>query len=110
MKSIKTDSSDRGVYGLLSLCKKAGKVRSGEVPVTEAITSGEARLLLIAQDASENSKKKIQDRCEYRGIPWVIFGSMEDLGRAMGVSERAGAAVTDPGFARAIKKRLAASE
>ena len=102
------DAEEKGIYQLLSLCKKAGRLRSGELPVLESITSGEARLLLIASDASDNSKKRLQDKCNYRGTPWVIFGEKERLGAAMGVCERAGIAVTDDGFAKEIGARLAA--
>ena len=40
----------------------------------------------------------------------VRFGTMEELGHAMGMSERAGVAVTDGQFAGAMKDRITALE
>ncbi|MBR4529520.1 MAG: ribosomal L7Ae/L30e/S12e/Gadd45 family protein [Lachnospiraceae bacterium] len=102
--------NEQSVYGLLSLCRKAGRVKSGELPVDEAIRAGKVKLLLIARDASPQSKKKMSDHCDHRRIPWIEFGEMERLGQAMGVSKRSGAAVTDAGFAEAIRKRLTAGQ
>ena len=46
------------VMNLLGLCKKAGKTGSGEFQCEEAIRSGRARLVLLAADASENTRKR----------------------------------------------------
>lgn len=97
---------DRKVLGLLSLCTKAGKARSGEQTVLGCITSGEAKLVIIAEDASANTAKRFQDKSAYRGIPVIRFGTMETLGHAMGVSERSGVAVTDEQFAKALRERI----
>ena len=99
---------EKKIYGLLSLCRKAGKARSGEQTVLNCISSGEARLIIIARDASENTSKRFQDKSAYRGIPVIRFGTMEAMGHAMGVSERAGVAVTDEQFAGALQERIAA--
>ncbi len=102
------ETMEKRIYSLLSLCRKAGRSRSGERAVLECITSGEAKLVLIARDASDNSRKKLQDKCNYRRIPWRVFGERARLGAAMGVGERAGIAVTDVGLAGEIEMRLAA--
>ena len=101
---------EKKIYSLLSLCRKAGKARSGEQTVLNCISSGEARLIIIARDASANTSKRFQDKSEHRGIPVVRFGTMEELGHAMGMSERAGVAVTDGQFAGAMKERITALE
>ena len=97
---------NKTVYGLLSLCRKAGRIRSGGQVLYDCIASGEAKLVLIAADASENTKKKCRDKCTYRDIPWIIFGDMEQLGRATGENDRAAVAVTDAGLARTILAKL----
>ncbi len=40
------------LMGLLSLCRKAGKLRIGSQPVKEAVEAGEAKLVLYAADFS----------------------------------------------------------
>ena len=109
MKHSDNDAqNNRQVYGLLSLCRKAGKVKSGGQILYECIASGEARLVLIAEDASDNTRKKCLDKCAYRGVPARIFGTMEEIGRALGMTERAGVAIIDEGLAGAIGKKLPA--
>ena len=49
------------IYSLLGLCQKAGKIVSGEVGCEAAIKNKTAKLLLLAEDASENTKKKFQN-------------------------------------------------
>lgn len=44
----------------LGLATRAGKLISGEEIVLKAIRSGEAKLVLLAGDASDNTRKKFQ--------------------------------------------------
>ena len=87
---------------MLSLAKKAGKVVSGEFSAEHSVKSGKAVLVIVTQDASDNTKKKFADMCSYRHIEYRIYSDKEALGRCLGVSERAVAAVEDGGFARAV--------
>ena len=45
-------------FSMLSLCQRAGRLVSGELPCENAVKSGKAKLLIIAEDASANTKKK----------------------------------------------------
>lgn len=93
-------------YNLLSLCQKAGALVSGEFATMEAIKAEKACLVLVAEDASENTKKRFQDKANYRGIPVMITGKGEELGRAIGKSTRTSIAITDKGFAESIRKKM----
>ena len=48
----------RKVLGSLGLAMKAGDVVSGEFMTEKAIREGIARLVIVAKDASGNTKKK----------------------------------------------------
>ncbi len=91
------------VFNLLGLAMRAGKVVSGEDGVLDAIRSSNARLVIISLDASENTKKKILDKCSFYQIDWLEFGDRTRLGHAIGKWERVVLAVTDPGFAKKMK-------
>ena len=97
--------NEKQIYGLLSLCTKAGKVKSGGQILYDCIASGEAKLVLVATDASENTRKKCFDKCAWNHVPVMLFGTVDEMGRVMGKTERAGVAVTDAGFAQAIQKK-----
>ncbi|KIL35325.1 50S ribosomal protein L7ae [Cohnella kolymensis] len=87
------------VLSRLGLAMRAGKLASGEEIVMKAIRSGEAKLVLLAGDASENTGKKIADKCASYGIPLRIGFTRQELGAAVGKPERVIFAVTDKGFA-----------
>jgi ribosomal protein L7Ae-like RNA K-turn-binding protein len=72
----------------------------------KAIRDGAARLVIVAGDASNNTKKKFADSCQYYQVPYVEFGNKETLGNAIGKEYRASVAVTDTGFAKSIGKNL----
>jgi ribosomal protein L7Ae-like RNA K-turn-binding protein len=87
----------------LGLAMRAGKLVSGEEIVLKAIRSGEAKLVVLAKDASENTEKKISDKCSSYGIPLLIGYSRFELGAAVGKPERVLFAVTDRAFADMIQ-------
>ena len=93
------------VFGLLGLAAKAGKLVSGEFAVEKAIKGGKAFLVILAEDASENTKKHFCDMCGYRKIPVRFLGSKEELGRCIGKEFRANVALLDAGFAESIVKK-----
>ncbi|KIR01518.1 ribosomal protein L7Ae family protein [Lachnospiraceae bacterium TWA4] len=94
------------VLSLLGLSKKAGKIESGNFCVEKAVKAGKAYLVLIANDASANTKKDIENMCSYYEVPWKFYGDKDSLGTAIGNEYRVCVALTDEGFAKAIEKLL----
>ena len=97
---------DNRIYSLLGLCQKAGKLVSGEFSVENAIKSGKAYMVIVSTDASDNTKKKFKDKCDFYEVPIAEFGDKEGLGRAIGKEVRTSVAVTDAGFAKALCEKL----
>ena len=93
-------------YGMIGMAMKAGKVASGEFATEKAVKTGKAALVIVSEAASENTKKKFRNMCEYYEVPVYFFGSKEELGHAIGKEFRASLAVLDPGLAKAIEKNL----
>lgn len=94
------------VLGMLGLAMKSGNIASGEFLTEQAIRSGTAKLVIIAEDASANTKKKFLNSCSYYKIPVAIFGEKDVLGNAIGKEFRASLAVLDQGLASSISKNL----
>ena len=94
------------VLSLVSIAKKAGKVAAGEFQTEQAVKSGKAGLVLVSEDASDNTKKKFQNMCDFYRIPVFFYGAKEQLGAAIGCEFRASLAVTDEGLSRSIEKRF----
>lgn len=94
------------VLSLLGLCTKAGKIASGEYMTETSVKSGNAFLVIVATDASDNTKKEFRDMCSFYGVEYVEYGTKESLGNAIGKEYRASLAVNDEGFVNALKKHL----
>lgn len=95
--------------GLLGLAKRAGRVVSGESACKEAIRFGKSYLILLATDVSANTSKSITDSCSFYEVPYVITGTKESLGAAIGNAFNAVVSVNDEGFANGILKHLNAN-
>lgn len=96
----------QAVFQLLGLATRARKVISGEELVVKEIRSGNAKIVLLANDASKNSSKKIQDKCTYYNVEYHVFGDRYDLGHATGKEARVALAITDKGFASKLSDLL----
>lgn len=93
------------IQSLLGLATKAGKTVSGEFAVEKSVKAHQAYLVIIAADASENTKKKFENMCAFYKVPVYFSMEKEALGRAIGKEYRASVGVTDMNFAAAIKKQ-----
>lgn len=86
----------------LGMAMRAGKLATGDEIVLKAIRAGKAQLVIIAGDASLNTKKKFQDKCNSYGVSLVEAYDRLSLGRAIGKAERVVIAVVDVQFAKLI--------
>ena len=98
------------VLSLLGLATKAGKVASGEFSTEKSVKSRRGFLVLVADDASQNTKKKFQNMCDFYEVPIYFIANKEELGRFCGKEFRASLAVQDENFAKAMMKELAKTE
>ena len=97
------------ILSMIGLAKKAGQVAIGEEPVGAAARAKDARVIKVAQDAAPGSVRRAMSfgqagACLCLTVPF----DKDRLGRALGRTSCAMAAVTDIGFAEAIVKKLAA--
>ncbi len=98
------------IYSLMGLAARGRNVVSGEFQTETAIKSNTAELVIVAEDASDNTKKLFRDKCSFYEVPIYTYGTKEELGHAIGKVPRASIALTDAGLAEAVKKHLEALE
>ena len=98
-------SMNNEILSILSLAMKGGKAVSGEFQVMEAVKKKKACLVILAEDASDNTKKLFSDKAGFRDIPVITLGTKEILGRAIGKKDRSNVAILDPGFTSLILKK-----
>ncbi|HLU26107.1 MAG TPA: L7Ae/L30e/S12e/Gadd45 family ribosomal protein [Longimicrobiales bacterium] len=93
---------------LLGLAARAGAVEVGTERVREAVRRGRVRLVIVAGDASANSKAKVVPLVEARGVPYVEVFDRARLGEAVGRGAMSAVGVTDAEFAKRIRELLRA--
>lgn len=95
---------------MLGLATKAGRIASGEFSTEKAVKSGSAFLVVVSEEASENTKKKFRNMCSFYQVPMYLYGSKEALGNSIGKEFRASLAVLDEGFAKSLEEKLKLAE
>lgn len=90
------------VLSMLGLAQRARKLVSGEFATEKAVKCQEAVLVIVAGDASDNTKKMFSNMCAYYKVPILILENKEKLGHAIGKELRASVAILDSGFGKAI--------
>lgn len=96
------------VLSLLGLACRGHNLVSGEYQTENAVKAGGAMLVIVAEDASDNTKKLFTDKCSYYEVPVYMYGTKESLGRAIGKGLRSSLAVCDAGLADAVEKAIKA--
>lgn len=95
------------VMGILTMCRRAGKLRLGMDMAKDGAKTGEAKAMLVATDISEKTLKEIRFVCaKYNNLPIYSMGmTMNEVGFSLGKTIGV-AAVCDKGFAEKISTML----
>ncbi|MFA9558042.1 YlxQ family RNA-binding protein [Evansella sp. AB-rgal1] len=91
---------------MLGLASRARKLITGEELVVKAIQKQKVYAVILSEDASLNTKKKIQDKCSFYKVPLMIIGNRQQIGNAIGKDERVVVGIEDAGFAKKIKSLI----
>ncbi|WP_105616034.1 L7Ae/L30e/S12e/Gadd45 family ribosomal protein [Vallitalea okinawensis] len=94
------------ILSLLGLCQRAGLLKSGEFACEKAVKGRKAKLMIIAEEASDNTKSKFISSCKFYNTPYRIYGEKEELGHAIGKGLRATLVILDDGFAKNIVNQI----
>lgn len=99
------------ILRLVGLAKRGGNLEAGEEPVAAAARARDARVILVARDAAENTYRRVRHiadagQCIWLSVPY----DKDELGLSIGRTSCAMVAITDVGLASAIVERLAAMD
>lgn len=101
-------SGGNNILSLLGLALRGGRLAVGEEPTVLAAKSAQARLILLASDAADNTLRRAEHLAQEGHCLWLILPfSKAELGGALGRGSAAVAALTDTGLAAAVTERLA---
>lgn len=94
------------IYGLIGIATKAGKITAGSEACFEAIEKRAIKLILIAEDAADRTKKQFKEKCIQFQIPVYEISSIENLSKAIGKVNKAVLGIKEKGLAQAIIKNI----
>ncbi len=89
-------------FRMLGLATRAGKLSFGEGAVRDSIRVNNAKMVIVAQDGSDNTRKKLSDNCKFYQVPYFEYGDRYELGSATGKAVAVVISVNDEGFAKTL--------
>ena len=104
--SLQTPVTEKSICSLMGLSMRQGAVESGSFLTEKSIKGGTARLVVIAEDASDNTKKDFTDMCTYYHVPFYVFGTKDMIGHAIGKEFRVVLAFTNLGLSDKIAEQI----
>lgn len=90
---------DKKFLSLLSLARKAGVLGLGEETCEKALKNKKAFLIIVAKEASYNTRKKFINKSFYYEIPCHVYGEREELNRAIGKQNITSMCILEKNFA-----------
>ena len=94
------------IHSLLGIAMRAGKLVSGEDATMLDLKKNKLNLVIVAEDASNNTKKLFKDKTSYRHVECIYLSTKEGLGVSIGKDSRAVMGIKDAGFAKKIKELM----
>ena len=94
------------VDSYLGFAAKSRNLVSGYYSCLNAIKQKKLKLLILSEDLSENTAKKLLKLTKENEIPLRIYGKSEELSKVTGSQERGIFGITDVNFADVILKEI----
>ena len=66
--------ASKKVFSLIGIAQKSNNIASGEFLTEKAVKEHKAALVIVAEDASNNTKKMFTNMCTYYKVPIYFFG------------------------------------
>lgn len=103
-------SNYQRLYGIIGLATKAGKLIAGTEACLEGIEKKNIKLILIAQDAAERTKKIVKEKCEKFNVSVYEILTIEEISKSIGKPNKAIIGLKENGFAEATEKIINGGE
>ncbi len=94
------------ILSLLGFAQKSNNIFSGENTCEIYIQKQKIKLMIVAEDASENTIKKFGNLCKAKGIPFIIYSTRDELSRSIGKYNRTVLGIKDHNFSKKILELL----
>ena len=95
-------NNNQKIHSYIGLAMRAGKVVSGDDTTLKELKKGRVNLIIVAEDASDNTKKLFKDKSSYRKVDQILFSTKVELGLSIGKSPRAVIGIKDKNLSQKI--------
>lgn len=98
--------ASKKVLSYMGFAAKARKIAWGYNTTIFNIEKKIAKLVIIAEDISENSKKKIISKAETNSVPYRVYGLSDEMSIITGKSGKSIFCILDENFKKAILNEI----
>ena len=100
------DTARKKMLSYMGFAAKARKIVNGYNTCVFTMEKRKVKLLIIAADLAENSKKKMISAAKKFNVKYRIFGDSDEMSRMTGTSGKGIFGITDENFANVISKEI----
>lgn len=90
----------------LGFARKSGNLAMGFNTCVFAMKKRKLKLLIVAEDISENTGKKIEKEAKKHQVPLRVYGTCDELSQMAGTGGRSIFGITDQNFANVILNEI----
>lgn len=94
------------VFSMIGLATRARKVVSGEFSTEKSVKSGRSHMVIVSEEASDNTKKMFTNMCTHYKVPIYLSAQKRNLGMLWDRNFVLPFAVEDAGFAKTLASRM----
>ena len=99
-------AAKKKMLSYMGFAAKARKIVNGYNTCVFTMEKRKVKLLIIAADLAENSKKKMISAAKKFNVEYRIFGDSDEMSRMTGTSGKGIFGITDENFANVISKEI----
>lgn len=96
----------RKIDSYLGFAKKSKNLLTGFHTCMDGMKKGKVKLLILTEDLSENTAKKLRKVAEEKNVLVRVYGKSEEVSRITGSQDRGIFAISDANFTAVILKEL----
>jgi len=97
---------NKEILNFVGLMNRAGALLAGTESVINGVRQQKVKFVLIDSQVSENTLKKVTDKCRYYHVPYIKLDEGLDLGLAIGKNNRKVVGIRNEEFVKALQKKL----
>ncbi len=94
------------IVSTIGMANRAGKIVSGQDSVRNSIRRKKVKLIIIAEDASDNTKKRFLNCANHYGIPSYVCMTKYDFSRSLKGKIRSVIGVADLNFSLYLERLI----